>query len=88
MTNTPEPSTCCAGNGCVNCNDSGLLIDQPVAVVEHWDKDDAPHSGPGWYYYDEEYQDEGSVGAFATRDEAEAHARDAGYRFEPIPESP
>jgi hypothetical protein len=53
------------------------LADAPTAVVvigdETW------HDGPGWYYYDDEYQDEGSCGAFATRQEAEAHAREAGY---------
>jgi hypothetical protein len=35
--------------------------------------------GPGWYYWDDEYPEEGVVGAFATREEAEAHAREAGY---------
>lgn len=35
------------------------------------------HDGPGWYYYYVEYPDEGSVGAFATRDEAVEHATDA-----------
>lgn len=80
---TPARSTCCDGAGCLNCNESGLLEEQPEATVVHWEANDAPHDGPGWYYYDQEYQDEGSVGAFATREEAEAHARDAGYRFDP-----
>lgn len=37
------------------------------------------HSGPGWYYWDSEYPDEGSVGPFTTREEALEHARAAGY---------
>jgi len=41
--------------------------------------DESFHSGPGWYYYDAEYPDEGSCGAFATREEAVAHAEEAGY---------
>ena len=42
---------------------------------------DAGYDGPGWYYWDEEYPEEGSVGAFDTREECEAHARDeGGYR--------
>lgn len=41
--------------------------------------DESSHSGPGWYYYDAEYPDEGSCGAFETREEAIAHAREAGY---------
>ena len=77
----PLPSTCCNGNGCCNCSDSGLLVDQPLASVEHFTE---AHDGPGWYYWDDEYRDEGSVGAFETRVEAEAHAKEAGYRFEEI----
>jgi hypothetical protein len=38
------------------------------------------HSGPGWYYYDREYPDEGSCGAFSSRSEAEEHAKDAYAR--------
>jgi hypothetical protein len=33
------------------------------------------HDGPGWYYYDSEYPDEGSVGAFASCEAAMAHAK-------------
>ncbi len=39
------------------------------------------HDGPGWYYVDDEYPDEGSCGAFSTLDEAIAHAREATYTF-------
>lgn len=35
------------------------------------------HDGPGWYYIFAEYPEEGSCGAFATKEEAEAHARAA-----------
>ena len=41
-----------------------------------------PQSGShytGWYYYDESYPDEGSVGPFDTEAEAVKHAEDAGY---------
>jgi hypothetical protein len=54
--------------------------DSSRAIVEHWTK---AHDGPGWYYYDEECHDEGSVGAFSTREEAEAHARAADYVIAP-----
>ena len=36
------------------------------------------HDGPGWYYVLDEYPDEGSCGAFATKGEAIAHAARAG----------
>lgn len=36
------------------------------------------HDGAGWYYVDDEYPD-GSCGAFATKEEAIAHARASGY---------
>lgn len=39
--------------------------------------------GPGFYYYDAEYPDEGVCGAFATREEAVAHAEEAGYVVRP-----
>jgi hypothetical protein len=32
------------------------------------------HDGEGWYYTFDDYPDEGSCGAFATREEAEGHA--------------
>lgn len=43
-------------------------------VIVYWE--DA-HDGPGWYYYDSEYPDEGSCGAFKSRQEAEDHAKEA-----------
>lgn len=46
--------------------------------------DETWHDGPGWYYLDDEYPDEGSVGAFATREEAEAHAKQCGYLMTPM----
>jgi hypothetical protein len=33
------------------------------------------HDGPGWYFWYEDYPDEGSVGAFATRKEAYDYAK-------------
>jgi hypothetical protein len=41
----------------------------------HWTTD--AHDGPGWYYWDTDYPDEGSVGSFATKEECVAHAADA-----------
>lgn len=54
-----------------------LLLDAPDAVLVEGDA--SAHDGPGWYYYDSEYPDEGSVGAFGTAKEAREHALAAGY---------
>lgn len=52
------------------------------------------HDGPGWYYWKEDYPEEGSVGAFAAKNEAMVHADGAGVALvfvesygdsEPIP---
>ena len=51
--------------------------DKATAVVVQWGAD--AHDGPGWYYYDEEYPEEGSVGPFATREECVAHAETGDY---------
>ncbi len=40
------------------------------------------HDGNGWYYVDENYPDEGSVGAFSTREEAVTHGEAADYYFD------
>ncbi len=58
--------------------DAMLECDKPVAVMKLGDE--TWHDGPGWYYVDDEYRDEGSCGAFPTREDAVAHAREAGYR--------
>ena len=55
--------------------------DAPIAVIKQGD--DTWHDGAGWYYVDDEYPDEGSCGAFATRDEAVDHARESGYAVAP-----
>ncbi len=52
----------------------------PVAIIVKWGEE--AHDGPGWYYYDEEYKDEGSIGSFDTREEAVADAKAAGYRID------
>lgn len=57
-------------------------LEKPEVVLLEGDA--SWHDGPGWYYYDAEYQDEGSCGAFATREEALAHLTEAGYRL-PLP---
>jgi hypothetical protein len=41
--------------------------------------DQSWHDGPGWYYTIDEYEDEGSCGAFPSRDAAIAHAKSDGY---------
>lgn len=41
------------------------------------------HDGPGWYYTMDDCPDEGSFGAFATREEAIEHARLAGLDATP-----
>lgn len=51
--------------------------ERATATVYYWVQ---AHDGDGFYYVDDEYPDEGSVGAFATMDEACTHARDAEYR--------
>lgn len=43
----------------------------------HWWGD--AHDGPGWYYVDDEYPGEGSVGSFLHLSECIQHAMAAGY---------
>lgn len=63
--------------------------DRPLATLSFAEPGGGDwHDGPGWYYWDDDYPDEGSIGAFATREEAEQHAVEAGYRVasrEPSP---
>lgn len=58
--------------------EDALADDRPVARVMLGDG--TCHDGAGWYYVEDECEDEGSVGAFTTREEAVAHATEAGYR--------
>lgn len=46
--------------------------------------DEKWHDGPGWYYTLDEYPDEGSCGAFPTKNEAIAHARGCGYSVDHV----
>lgn len=60
--------------------------DEPHAyVIDHYSDtvtDNAGNKrGPGFYYHEQEYPEEGSVGPFTTAAEAEVHARSCG---EPI----
>lgn len=48
---------------------------KPIAPVAFFN---TAHSGTGWYYWLEEYPEEGSVGPFDFRDQAAKHARDSG----------
>lgn len=38
---------------------------------------DNAHDGPGWYWVDDQYPDEGTCGAFETASAAEADARES-----------
>ena len=59
------------------CHDHRVQDDCTFARVF---KGDATwHDGPGFYYVDDEYRDEGCCGAFATLDEAVAHAQSGQY---------
>lgn len=42
--------------------------------------DETWHNGPGWYYIDANYPEDGSVGPFATEQSARDYAEAAGYR--------
>lgn len=59
-------------------------LEKPEVVLVQGDA--SWHDGPGWYYYDAEYQDEGSCGAFETAEQAIAHLTEAGYRLPTLAE--
>ena len=46
--------------------------DDNVAIVGLGD--DTSHDGKGWYFWDEEYPEAGSCGAYPTREAAETEA--------------
>ncbi len=54
------------------------LDEQPLATVVYYA--DA-HDGPGWYFVIDDYPDEGSCGAFKTREDAAEFARSEGNRI-------
>lgn len=56
-----------------------VLEDLPAGSVTIREGDATWHDGPGWYYTIDDYPDEGSCGAFASRVLAEQHARAAGH---------
>ncbi len=58
--------------------------DEPEATLHLGDA--SWHDGPGWYYVDVEYPDDGSCGAFATSRDARDHAEAAGYQVVPASE--
>jgi hypothetical protein len=64
------------------------MSDKPIAHLHRGDE--TRHDGAGWYYTDEEYSDDGSCGAFETREAAVAHAETAGYEVsaDAVPGSP
>lgn len=51
--------------------------DRPTATLYEGSR--AWHDGPGWYYVDDEYPEDGSCGAFTTRAMAIDHAHRSGY---------
>lgn len=56
-----------------------MCEDKPVAIVFYCKKECGE---PGYYYYDEDYQDEGVCGPFNTLEKATLHALDAEYKVE------
>jgi len=79
-----------------------ICIGCPCPVVGPWEEDEADeieyvcierwgseaHGGPGWYYYWEEYPDEGSCGPYETWEEAEEHAKANDGVARPRPTGP
>jgi hypothetical protein len=53
--------------------------DEERCTVTLHEGDASWHDGPGWYYIIDDYPDEGSAGAFATRQAALDHATACGY---------
>ena len=51
------------------------VFDEPVYAQFHQRGDD-------WFYFDENYPDDGLVGPFTTELETRKHAWEAGYTFE------
>ena len=56
--------------------DGQVCDDEHVYVLKRYG--DNAHDGAGWYYYEEEYPNEGSTGSFDTPEEAKAHAALSG----------
>jgi len=50
--------------------------DKAIAVLVFYDE---AYDGPGWYYYDQEYPEDGSCGAFSSKEEAISHAESGDY---------
>jgi hypothetical protein len=57
--------------------------ERAIALLKHVDGPASKqwHGGPGWYYWDESYPDEGSVGPFKTEAEARVHATQGDYEI-------
>lgn len=53
--------------------------DYGAAAVLYFDN---AHDGPGWYFYDLCYPEEGSCGSFETKEEACKFAEENGYVVE------
>lgn len=49
-------------------------VSRVEASVRFFGTDDAAHDGPGWYWWESEYPEEGCSGAFFTRKLAIEHA--------------
>jgi len=75
--------TCSESHLCDLC--AQMASDAPPALVMHCKH---AHAGPGWYYADDNYPDEGTCGAFKTEAEAVKHATDAGYQCVTVAEPP
>jgi hypothetical protein len=53
--------------------------DDTVPTTTLHQGDESWHDGPGWYYVIDDYPDEGSCGAFGTREHAFERAQGDGY---------
>jgi len=58
--------------------EGNMLESEPWAVVVHGGS--SAHSGPGWYYWLEEFPEAGSIGPYETREDAAEMAGDEGLR--------
>lgn len=68
----------CGGLGkCLCAAQTRRLLNELDNMVKYRFEEGDFHDGPGWYYWDNEYRDEGSCGAFRNYREAYDHAWDS-----------
>lgn len=87
----PEGAPAHTEHCCLPCGHSWTPFDfETIGVATNGDEAEVEvsystsgHDGPGWYYWDENYPDDGSCGAFESFEEAARHAATAYYRVRP-----